>query len=126
MVLIPAREVGNFLGADRTDAILLLPKVEKVPPSFEGACHLHAETGLEVGLPCRVVRISLSFDLGVALNGYGVGVEELDALYFPFLAFEGAAKHPLSVADGLKVFILHPPPRLLRVSAPYPTPEGMV
>jgi hypothetical protein len=47
-------------------------------------------------------------------------VEEMHPVLFAAFPFYVATENPLPVADDMKVFLFHPPPRLVWVSAAYP------
>jgi hypothetical protein len=122
MVIIPSSQGRNLLVADWADTVLLLPKEQQLPPTFEGSCHGHAEACFKVEFPRRVVWIGRAFDFRVSSNGHTMRVEEIDPASFAVFPFYVAAEDPLPVADDMKVFLLHPPPRLVGVSAAYPPP----
>ena len=126
MVVLPSSQGRNLLVADWADTVLLLPKEEQLPPTFEGSCHGDAEACFKVGFPRRVVRIGRTFDFRVPSNGHTMRGEEIHPVSLAVFPFYVAAEHPVPVADGMKVFLLHPPPRLVWVSAAYPPPESMV
>ena len=42
VMVVPASEFGDFLLADRTDALLFIPKVEELTALPEIVCHVNA------------------------------------------------------------------------------------
>jgi hypothetical protein len=42
VMVVPSRQSGDFLVADRAETVLLLPQVQQLPSAFEVVCHLHA------------------------------------------------------------------------------------
>jgi len=65
VVVMPSCQSGNPLVAERTKPLLAFPEGKQLPFSPEAAFHFHAETLLEVHLPCGVegVRFPLNFDM---------------------------------------------------------------
>jgi hypothetical protein len=56
VMVMPSRQFGDLLVADRTETILRFPQIEQRPSSLQFLCHLHAQTFLEVEFPSRVIR----------------------------------------------------------------------
>ena len=67
MVVIPASYFGNFLLANRTDAVLCLPEADKLSSSSQVVDHFDIQTLLKIGLPLRVKGIGFAFNLVVRL-----------------------------------------------------------
>jgi hypothetical protein len=70
MVAMPTSESGDLLLADRTEALLLYPKVQQPPFAYQVLLHFDVEASLEVGFPGRVKRIRFPSDIGVPLDGH--------------------------------------------------------
>ena len=51
VVVVPPRQFGDLLVADRTKTFLFFPKREKLPFPFQVVYHLHAQALLEVPFP---------------------------------------------------------------------------
>src|SRR5919109_5409556 len=43
MMVVPSRESGDLLAANRTETVLVFPQVQQLPSAFESVRHLHAE-----------------------------------------------------------------------------------
>jgi hypothetical protein len=68
MMVVPSRESGDLLAANRTETVLVFPQVQQLPSAFESVRHLHAEAFFKVHFPLRVIRIGCPFDLDMPLN----------------------------------------------------------
>ena len=64
--------------------------------------------------------VSLSLDLGVAIDKHACGEEQV--ALFPI---QEAVEYPGSISEGLEVLLLHPPFALVGVSALRPAPDGL-
>src|ERR1700686_247198 len=80
MVIMPAREFGDFLVADGTDAVLFLPETQQLTALFEIICHFEAKSLLKVDFPGRVVGISCAFNFDVPLDRSIGSTHETDQL----------------------------------------------
>ena len=67
MVIIPSRYLGDFLLANRTDAVLCLPEADKLSSSSQVVDRFDIQTLLKIGLPLRVKGIGFAFYLVVRL-----------------------------------------------------------
>ncbi len=68
VMVVPSRQPGDWLLAERADTALLGPKVQQLASALQVAAHLHAEAFLEVQLPAGVVRVRCPLDFGVPLD----------------------------------------------------------
>jgi hypothetical protein len=51
VVVMPTREFGDFLVADRTYSILFFPEAQELPPLSEIISHLEAKSLLKIDFP---------------------------------------------------------------------------
>ena len=122
VVIVPPRELGDLLAADRTYPVLLFPQVEQLPSPAQVVDHLHAKAFFKVQLPSWVIRIGFTFDLDVTCDCHARRIKQTYSIGFPIPAVCLSAEHPVLPFDAVKVFILHPPPGLLLMSASCPLP----
>ena len=108
VVVVPPRQFGDLLVADRAKTMLFSPKRAKLPFPFQVVYHLHAQAFLEVPFPFWVIRVCISFDFRVPLYRDCVGVEELNLSGGSVLFLYFSAKHPISLPNGMKVFLFYP------------------
>ena len=107
-MVVPSGEFGDFLVADGTNTVLLLPQVKQLPPTLEVFCHFQAKTLFKVDFPGRVIGVRCPFDFDVPFNGHTGDVEQLDLAGFPVFVLDLAAEDPLAITDGSKVFLFYP------------------
>jgi hypothetical protein len=62
MMVMPSRQSGDLLVADRTETLLLFPQIQQLPSTFQGLYHFHAEAFFEVHFPWRVLKSPLSLE----------------------------------------------------------------
>jgi hypothetical protein len=124
VVVVPPRHVGNRLGADRADASLFFPEIHQSTSSAQGLFHLYAEAFFKIDFPCRIVGVTVSFDLRVP--GYwGCGGQAQPVLGgFPLLVFCLSKEAPVLISALSEVPVLYPVLILLWVSPPCPSPQG--
>lgn len=51
MVVVPARDLGDFLLANRANAVLFFPRVDKLPSPAQTIDHLQAKPSFKVDFP---------------------------------------------------------------------------
>ncbi len=78
VVAMPPRYRRDFLAADETAALLLLPEMEQLATSFKGSLHFHIKSMFKVGFPIRVKRVCRLADFAVPLDGHVARVEQGD------------------------------------------------
>src|SRR5262245_10261614 len=122
MMRLPSRHLCDLLVADRTTPFLFLPEEQQHLEPFERRCGLCVQAPLEIGFPVGVVRIGLTFDFDVPANWSSGQIIESDRPSFPS-RFYLPTKDPLTIADGMKVFLLDPLPRLPRMTTTTPAPD---
>ena len=127
---VPSGNPGDLLVADRTEAVLLLPKVAEPPSPFESGFHLHVEAFFKIRFPGRVVGIGSCTDLRLPLNADGRSGQQPDHFHLSFLALEDAGEDPTIWPFIRKVFVFHPSARFVSMSSACPFPhrleDGMV
>lgn len=84
VVIVPASEFGDFLVADRAEAVLFFPEAEELPSLSEVVCHLETQAFFKVGFPSRVIGIGRPFDFPMSLDwGFGC-LQELNGFAVQF------------------------------------------
>lgn len=108
MVVVPPGEFGDFLVADWTNPVLLLPQVKQLPSTLEVLFHFQAETLFKVNFPGRVIGVRCPFDFDVPFNGHTGDVEQVDLPGFPVFVLDLATENPVAMPNGMKVFLFNP------------------
>ena len=72
VVVVPPRQFGDLLVADRAKTFLFFPKREKLPFPFQVVYHLHAQAFLEVPFPFWVIRVCIWPVSAILTEKYGV------------------------------------------------------
>ena len=122
---MPSGNLGDLLGADGAEAVLLLPEVAKPPPSFESGIHSHVEAFFKVLLPGWIVGIGRGFDLRVPLNADGRSREKMDHSRLPFFRFEDTSEDPSVWPFVGEVPLFGPSTWFVPVSPARPSPEDL-
>ena len=124
MVVVPACQTGDRLGTDRTVAALLFPKVGQGTSSLQGLFHLYAKALFQIGFPCRVVGVALSFDFRI--SGYGCcrGMTKPVFSSVSVFVFCCPEEMPVPISRPSKVAVGNPPFAFLRVPPSCPSPQG--
>ena len=65
VMAMPSRDLGDFLLAQQTDPLLLLPEVQQLPSSCQVVCHFDAKALFKVHFPGRIKRVRFSLDGGM-------------------------------------------------------------
>jgi hypothetical protein len=68
VVVVPARQFGNFLVADGACSLLFSPEVKQLSPLPEIVSHLEAKSFLKIDFPGRVIGISSAFDFAMSCD----------------------------------------------------------
>ena len=84
VVVVPSREFGDFLVADRTEAVLFFPEANKLASLSEIVHHFEAKSLLKVDFPSRVVRVGFAFDFSVSFDGRVGSEAQLNGLAVVF------------------------------------------
>jgi len=103
--------------------MLFLPQVEQLPSPLQVVCHDHAEAVFKVDFPRGIKRICCPFDLGVSFDRDTRGGEQFDSMGPTCFVLSLPTEHPVTVADDVKVLVLDPSARLVRVPASGPLPQ---
>ena len=72
VVVVPPRQFGDLLVADRAKTMLFFPKRAKLPFPFQVVYHLHAQAFLEVPFPFWVIRVCIWPVSAILTEKYGV------------------------------------------------------
>ena len=67
---IPPCDLGDFLLTYWTDAVLLLPEIEKLSSPQKRVDHFDPKSFLKVGLPLGIIRVGLRLDLRMSFDGH--------------------------------------------------------
>jgi hypothetical protein len=117
-MVVPSGHFGDLLVTDWADAVLLFPKPNELSASAQGGHHLDAKAPFKVDLPRAVIGVGPPVDFDVAFNWDRCGRAQ------PFgLPLVRARKHPVVVAVGREVFLLHPSTGFSWVASLHPAPE---
>src|ERR687887_2371472 len=123
-MVMPACHLRDGLVTHRTEAILLSPKIQQGPPSPQGLCHLHAQTGFEVGFPHGVVGIGLRFDFDMPFDGRVCQSNQPVFLGFALTRCR-AVEDPMVVGNGGERFSAYPAWRLVWGPTLGAPPQGL-
>ena len=63
VMIMPARQSGDLLMADRAKTLLVFPEIQQLPSAFQVVCHLHAYAFFEVHFPLGVIRFAVPLTL---------------------------------------------------------------
>ena len=107
-MVVPSRQFGNLLIAERAETLLLFPEIEEFPFPLEGVLHFHVKALLEVHFPFGIIRISSALDFDVSLNGDTFRLEQANGLDRPILPKDFSTEHPVLPLNRLEVFLLDP------------------
>jgi hypothetical protein len=69
VMVMPSCDFRDFLLADGTDPLLLLPEVQQFSPPLQIVGHLDPQAFFKVGFPERIVRVGLPFDFEMSFDG---------------------------------------------------------
>src|SRR6266550_4916390 len=123
VMVMPSRDLGDFLLAHRTYPVLFLPEMPQLPSSRQVPCHSDAETLFKVHFPCRVERVCFPMDDAMPLNFHLSCSSQMDQLLVSFLIFNFSGKHPVHRSNRGKVFLLYPSGVLAWVPPSGPPPQ---
>src|SRR5882762_7590952 len=123
MMVVPSRESGDLLVANRTETVLVFPQVQQLPATFEGVRHLHAKACFEIHLPLGVIRVGCAFDFDMPLNRHVPCTKKHEFVGLPLGTRACPHEGPLTSVVRAKVFLRHPSARLLWVPPCGPGPQ---
>src|SRR5919108_6365550 len=123
MMAMPSGQLRYALLTDRTEAALLLPQANQVSSSPQVARHTHAQTGFEVWLPLRVIRIGFALNLRVPTNRHTGGTEQAHVLRRPMRMRDVTKEYPVVAVFGSEVLVPNPVAGFSGGSAPRPLPQ---
>src|SRR5712691_11129132 len=125
VMLVPARQSGDLLMADRAKTLLGFPEGQQLPSALQVVCHLHAYACFEVHFPLGIVRVCRPFDLPMPLDRHVSCTTERAFLRLPVVAHACPHEGPLASLSRLEVFLCDPAARFLRMSPCGPGPQRM-
>src|SRR5712692_6052073 len=105
MVVVPARQEGDLLVADRTETVLFPPKGLQRAFSPEVVRHLHTEALLPIDFPLRVIRIRLPFDLDVPLDRRSGGMAQPILPRLSLVVGRFPEEAPVSLPGGPEILL---------------------
>ena len=125
VVVVPTCHFRDRLGTDWAESALLFPEVDQGAPSSQGLVHLDAEAFFQIEFPCRIVGVTISFNLVISSDRSCGGVAE--PVRDPLAVFVSCCPEeaPVSTARLAKVMVGDPPCAFLRVSPLCPSPQGV-
>lgn len=122
-MVVPSRDLGDFLLAHWTGPVLFLPQVPQMPSSGQISCHFDAEAFFKIHFPCRVEGIGVPMDDGMPLDFHIYCSSDMDELLVSLLVLNFSGKHPVSCSLCGKVFLLDPGGAFVWVPSPGPPPQ---
>lgn len=123
VVVVPTCYRCDWLVTDGTDTVLFTPQVHQRPSSLKGVLHPHALALFQVEFPFVVIRIAVTLDFGVPLDGNTRSLVEpvFNSLALP--VFEFAEESPMLVAVCAEVFSFDPASSFVGMSSSCPFPQ---
>lgn len=125
VVVVPTGHFRDRLRADRAETALLLPEVDQGASSAQSLIHLDAAAFFQIEFPCRIVGVTVSFNLVVSRDRCRGG--EAKPVRDPLAIFAscGPEEAPVPRARLAEVMVGDPPCAFLRVPALCPLPQGV-
>ena len=118
---VPACHLGDLLGTNWTESVLLFPEGEQPAFPLESRCYVNVETLFKVAFPFRVIRIGLCPDFHVSDDRHAIRVGEI-----PWVLVHCSREDPIVSSDGSEVFLHHPGIGFPWVPSPGPSPDGLI
>ena len=78
VMVMPSRDLGDFLLAHRTYSVLFLPEVPQLPSSRQVLCHFDAKALFKIHFPGRVKGIGFTLDRDMPLDFYIESSSQMD------------------------------------------------
>jgi hypothetical protein len=125
VMVVPARQSGDLLMADRAKTLLVFPEVQQLPSALQVVCHLHAYAFFEVHFPLVIVRVCRPFDLHMPLDWHVSCTPEREFLRLSLVAHACPHEGPLTSVSRLEIFLRDPAARFLRMPPCGPGPQRM-
>ena len=120
MVVIPAGYFGDFLLANRTNAVLGFPQTDELSSSAKGVDHFDIQAVFKVEFVLWVEGVSVASYLDVS------SIRRVSSLdQYPDLTIVLALEDPLTVIHIFEVFIFDPLAGFGRMSSFGPAPESL-
>lgn len=125
VVVVPARYLRNGLFADWAESFLLTLKMRQHSFALQVVLHLNAKALFQIEFPLRVIRVAVSFDFDVSLDGNTRRLVKpvFNSLTFP--VFDFSEESPVLVLIGAKVFVFDPSSTFIGMSSSCPSPQGL-
>src|SRR5258708_4338534 len=123
VMVMPSRDLGDFLLAHRTDPFLFFPEMSQLPSSRQVVCHFDAEALFKVHFPGRVKGVCFTLDRGMSLDFHIEGSPHMDQLLVSFLIFNFSGEHPVPRSNCREIFPFHPGGAFAWLSPPGPPPQ---
>src|SRR5919199_3695121 len=108
VMVVPSRQLGDFLVAHRADTLLFFPQVQQLPSSAQFVCHFEAKALFKVDFPYRIIRIGWPSDFSMPFDRHRCGLEQPDRSRRVVRTGYLAAKHPVVATECAQVVLLDP------------------
>src|SRR6266849_8737116 len=125
VMVVPTRQSGDLLMADRAKTLLMFPEVQQLPSALQVVCHLHAYACFKVHFPLGIVRVCRPFDLHMPLDRHVSCTTERDFLRLPVVAHACPHEGPLPSVSRLEIFLRDPAARFLWMPPCGPGPQRL-
>src|SRR5258708_38192804 len=76
VMVMPSRQLGDFLVADGADTVLFFPQVKQLSSLSEVVSHFEAKSFLKIDFPIRVIGIGITFDFRMPFDRSVAGITE--------------------------------------------------
>jgi hypothetical protein len=100
-----------------------MPEKAKRTSTPKRVLHMGSFALFEVGFIGRVVRVRVTSDFNVSLDGYATGVEQPNLARLPLVITRFTEEGPVTTTMRHKVLLFAPACVLVRVSSSRPSPE---
>jgi hypothetical protein len=118
---VPPRNLGDLLGTNWTESVLLFPEGEQPAFPLESRCYVNVETLFKVAFPCRIIGIGLCPDFHVSDDRHAIRVGQV-----PWVLVHHSREDPVVSSDGGEVFLHHPGLGFPGVSSPGPSSDSLI
>src|SRR6266568_5997542 len=108
VMVMPSRDLGNFLLAHRTYPVLFLPEMPQLPSSRQVLCHFDAEALFKIHFPYRVKGIGIPVDEGMSLDFHIHRSSDVDEFLVSLLILNFSGEHPVVRAVCGEILLFYP------------------
>src|SRR5260221_12334886 len=123
VMVMPSRDLGDFLSAHRAYPLLFLPEMSQLPSSRQVLCHFDAEALFKIHFPGWVKGVRFSLDWGMPLDFHIGCSSQMDQHLVSFLILNFSGEYPVHCSNCGKIFLFYPGGAFAWVSPPGPPPQ---